>query len=494
MNTKIRFLTQLLICSFFCIQSVWAQSGYPADYASKPRFKALIYYSNDVEPAHREFAEQALKFFHKLSYGEGFLYDKTTSLAGYTDEQLAQYDVQIWLNNSVHSEAERKAFERYMEQGGGWMGFHAAAYNDKNTRWPWYLQFLGGGVFYCNNWPPQPVLVETDTQEHPVTRSLPASFVMPSSEWYQWDPSPRKNPDVQVLASISQKNYPLGIKDIVRWGDFPVVWTNTRYRMVYLNIGHGDECFTDATTNLLYVNAFRWVAFPRKQVVVMAEGAGQHKAFTDVAIEWIKKECKALGVDTKVCHNADLLANDEEMQRTSLIIQLDYPPYTWPKKAEENFIRYMQQGKGGWIGFHHATLLGDFDGYPMWQWFSHFMGDIRFQNYVAEKCDATVHIEQTEHPVMKGVDKSFVIPEDEWYTYDKSPRLSPDIQVLASVDEDSYPASVKVKMGDHPVVWTNTSMPTRNLYIQMGHSPRMMESQPMQQLLRNAIKEFVVLW
>jgi hypothetical protein len=29
--------------------------------------------------------------------------------------------------------------------------------------------------------------------------------------------------------------------------------------MIYLNGGHGDECFTDATTNLLYVNAFRWV-------------------------------------------------------------------------------------------------------------------------------------------------------------------------------------------------------------------------------------------
>lgn len=238
---------------------LFAQDEYPASYASKPRFRALIYYSEHVEPAHREFAEQALRFFHKLSYGEGFLYDTTTDLSQYTDEQLAAYDIQIWLNNSVHGERERQAFERYMEQGGGWMGFHAAAYNDKNTHWPWLLKFLGCGTFYCNNWPPQPVLTETDTQEHPVTRSLPAAFVMPASEWYQWNPSPRENPDVQVLVSLSQKNYPLGIKDVVRFGDFPIVWTNTRYRMVYLNIGHGDECFSDATTNLLYTNAFRWV-------------------------------------------------------------------------------------------------------------------------------------------------------------------------------------------------------------------------------------------
>lgn len=235
------------------------EKGYPALYAGAPRFRALIYYSEGVEPAHREFAQQALAFFHKLSYGEGFLYDKTTDLSQFTDEQLAQYDIQIWLNNSVHSAEQRAAFQRYMEQGGGWMGFHAAAYNDKNTGWPWYNEFLGCGKFYCNNWPPQCVLVDADTQEHPVTRSLPQSWVMPSSEWYQWDPSPRQNPDVEVLVSISQKNYPLGIKDVVRWGDFPIVWTNRKFRMVYLNIGHGDECFSDAATNLLYTNAFRWV-------------------------------------------------------------------------------------------------------------------------------------------------------------------------------------------------------------------------------------------
>ena len=29
--------------------------------------------------------------------------------------------------------------------------------------------------------------------------------------------------------------------------------------MVYLNLGHGDEGFIDATQQLLFVNAFRWV-------------------------------------------------------------------------------------------------------------------------------------------------------------------------------------------------------------------------------------------
>ena len=65
--------------------------------------------------------------------------------------------------------------------------------------------------------------------------------------------------------SLSPKNYPLGIKDVVNFGDFPIVWTNTKYRMIYLNMGHGDEEFIDATQNLLFVNAFRWVVSTDKQ-------------------------------------------------------------------------------------------------------------------------------------------------------------------------------------------------------------------------------------
>ena len=162
-------------------------------------------------------------------------------------------------NVAPWSPEERAAFEKYMKNGGGWVGFHAAAYNDRDTNWPWLLEFLGGGVFLCNNWPPQPVLLELDTQKHPVTKNLPKEFVAPASEWYQWTPSPRENDDSQVLVSLSPKNYPLGIKDIVYSGDWPVVWTNKNYRMIYLNMGHGDEEYIDATQNLLFVNAFRWV-------------------------------------------------------------------------------------------------------------------------------------------------------------------------------------------------------------------------------------------
>jgi hypothetical protein len=54
-------------------------------------------------------------------------------------------------------------------------------------------------------------------------------------------------------------------------------------------------------------------------------------------------------------------------------------------------------------------------------------------------------------------------------------------------------------MGDHPVVWTNTKMKARNIYIFMGHSPELLNNASYTTLLRNAIfwaavsREFFVL-
>lgn len=261
----IKFYLMLLYAACTLLVNAQTPQGYPANYAKAPRFKALFYYTPQAEEAHYTFSLQAIEFFKKLNYGEGFIPEFTTDFSSYSYEKLKDYSIVVMLDGYPNTPAEREAFEKYMENGGGWMGFHVAGYNDKNTNWPWFVDFLGGGVFYCNNWPPQPALVEVDKENHPVTKNLPGSFVAPASEWYQWTPSPRDNKDVEVLLSLSPNNYPLGIKDVVNFGDFPIVWTNTKYRMIYLNMGHGDEEFTDATQNLLFVNAFRWVVSTDKQ-------------------------------------------------------------------------------------------------------------------------------------------------------------------------------------------------------------------------------------
>lgn len=246
------------LAAALCICTLALAQEIPANYARAPRFKALLLYSEYGEQAHVDFSRQSIDFFRGLTDGEGWILDVTTSLSSYTAESLAEYTAIISVN-AAPGHSERALFEEYMENGGGWIGFHAAGYNDKNTAWPWFDKFFGAGVFKCNNWPPQPVLVSVDSKNHPVTRNLPSEFVAPSSEWYQWSGNLRRNREIEVLMSLSPKNYPLGLKDIVYGGDWPIVWTNKNYRMIYLNMGHGGSEYIDASQNLLFVNALRWI-------------------------------------------------------------------------------------------------------------------------------------------------------------------------------------------------------------------------------------------
>ncbi len=220
------------------------------------------------------------------------------------------------------------------------------------------------------------------------------------------------------------------------------------------------------------------------KVLVLTERGGQHGGFTDAGIQWLSKQAEAMKFEMTEINNTKQI-NDEFLSQFAVIIQLDYPPYTWTKEAETAFIKYIDEGLGGWIGFHHATLLGEFDGYPMWQWFSDFMGGIRFQNYIAPLADATVHVEDKTHPVMKGVPESFTIPDDEWYTFDQSPR--PNVQVLASVDESTYQPASDIKMGDHPVVWVNPAKKARNVYFLIGHSSKLYDKEAFTTMFTNAI-------
>jgi len=49
------------------------------------------------------------------------------------------------------------------------------------------------------------------------------------------------------------------MKDTLTAGDLPVVWTNTRYKMLYCNMGHGDKVFTSEIQNQLFRNAILWL-------------------------------------------------------------------------------------------------------------------------------------------------------------------------------------------------------------------------------------------
>ena len=248
---------------FVCILKIGASAPAPA-------FRALAFYSTNVEPAHVQTGNEGLAFFRELAAKENFVFDTTTDWDKLNDKDLKPYQVILWINDFPHTAAQRAAFEKYMEHGGGWLGLHVAAYNDASTNWPWFVDFLGGAVFYTNNWPVQRAKMVIDDHTHPVTKGMPESYEAPSNEWYQWKPSPRLNKNVRVLVTLDPSNYPIGVKDVITTGDMPIVWTNTKYRMVYMNMGHGENVFGDATQNKLFANAILWLG--KEKQTYLAQG------------------------------------------------------------------------------------------------------------------------------------------------------------------------------------------------------------------------------
>ena len=64
---------------------------------------------------------------------------------------------------------------------------------------------------------------------------------------------------MKVLLTLDPSNFPLGFKDTLTGGDIPVAWTNTRYRMIYVNMGHGDRIFSEAHQNQMFEDALVWL-------------------------------------------------------------------------------------------------------------------------------------------------------------------------------------------------------------------------------------------
>ena len=220
------------------------------------------------------------------------------------------------------------------------------------------------------------------------------------------------------------------------------------------------------------------------RMLVLAEHDKNHTPYVEAAKPWLDKLAAEKDFVVDYFDNPKLI-NDGFLSKYKVIFQMNYPPYMWSDTAKAAFERYIEQGKGGWVGVHHATLLGEFDGYSMWTWFSDFMGGIRFKDYISGFASGTVNVEALKHPVMKGLPKKFTIQKDEWYTYDKSPRAN--VTVLATVDESTYKPETDKKMGDHPVVWTNAKVKARNVYIFMGHDPILFKDENYKALLRNAL-------
>ncbi|MFL9482867.1 ThuA domain-containing protein [Chitinophagaceae bacterium LWZ2-11] len=252
-NKAYKSLLYILVCvSFLFSSTAYAQKH-------SPKFKVIAFYTAKSDLAHISFVHEANKRFPVLAAQYNFTYDSTNDWTNLNAEFLSKYQVVLFLDTRPDDSLQRLAFQKYMENGGAWMGFHFSAFaltpSGYPQNWDWYHNtFLGSGSYGSNTWRPTSAVLRVESK-HAVTKGLPHTFSSAPNEWYKWENDLRKNPDIKILLAIDSSSFPLGTgpKQYEIWhsGYYPVVWTNTRYKMVYVNMGHNDMDYEHKTNKEL---------------------------------------------------------------------------------------------------------------------------------------------------------------------------------------------------------------------------------------------------
>jgi type 1 glutamine amidotransferase len=207
------------------------------------RFSALIF-SKTAAFRHTECIPQGTVAIAQMAAQRGFDVDATENAGAFTDENLANYDVVIFLctTGDVLNADQQAAFERYIRAGGGYAGIHSAS--DTEYDWPWYGGLVGA---YFRDHPGsvnqqfQVATMDVEDRHSAATRRLPQRWSR-EEEWYNFRTNPRD--DVHVLLSVDESTYdPRGYSvpgGSPPMGDHPISWCQPYDggRAFYTALGH----------------------------------------------------------------------------------------------------------------------------------------------------------------------------------------------------------------------------------------------------------------
>ena len=193
----------------------------------------LLVYSRTAGFRHLSIPD-GIAAIEELGRAHGFAVRASEDPAVFTDGTLDDIDGVVFLNTTgeVMTPEGRAAFERWVRDGGGYIGVHAAA--DTEYTWDFYGRLLGGAWFLAHP-VQQPGVVVNEAPEAPSTAHLPERWLLPLEEFYSFVANPREH--VRVLLSIDESTYlqdpntshlptgpslPEGVSGVM--GDHPMSW------------------------------------------------------------------------------------------------------------------------------------------------------------------------------------------------------------------------------------------------------------------------------
>ncbi len=147
------------------------------------------------------------------------------------DAGLRRFRAVVFLltTGTVLDPAQKIAMERFIRNGGGWLGVHSAS--DTEYHWPFYGQLVG--AYFRHHPPIQPATVHVVDRRNLATAGLPAVW-MRIDEWYDFRSNPRGH--VHILATLDEGTYIGG-----QMGpDHPLAWCHEDLggRALYTAMGH----------------------------------------------------------------------------------------------------------------------------------------------------------------------------------------------------------------------------------------------------------------
>lgn len=135
------------------------------------KVKVLVYTKNGKGYVHDNIAN-AVQCIQKLGQQHGFAVDVSDQPAVFTEDNLRQYTLLLFpsTNNDVFdTDAQRLAFRRYIEAGGGFVGIHSVMGTERN--WTWFKRMLGGSFAWHPKF--QKFAIEVIDPAHPSMQGLP---------------------------------------------------------------------------------------------------------------------------------------------------------------------------------------------------------------------------------------------------------------------------------------------------------------------------------
>ena len=131
-----------------------------------------------------------ITMIEELGNKEGWTTTATSNSEAFTSANLPQYDAVVWLNtsgNGLLTAAQQDAFEAYIQDGGGFVGVHAATDTYRDGSWPWYNELVGGIVQISPNHTANNTNATMDVvNSHPAVAHLGDTWNK-DEEYYYWE-------------------------------------------------------------------------------------------------------------------------------------------------------------------------------------------------------------------------------------------------------------------------------------------------------------------